>query len=78
MGVTIEIFTDTGLYGNEITERVRRSACPKCTVIVHDASDPASSADMQAKALAYGIAALPAVVMDGKAIPAEKLALFKK
>lgn len=73
MSKIIEIFTDSSLYGNDIVERVKQYACSKCSILIYDANDPESSARMQSKAIEYGIASMPAVVLDGKLIPSEKL-----
>lgn len=74
MGKTIEIFTDRKLYGNELIELVEQYACPKCKVHIYDASNRDDEAvEIQEKAAAYGIAKMPAIVMDGKEVPIERL-----
>jgi|GEM_PF-1422323 len=74
MGKNIELFTDSSLYGNDIIERVKQLACPKCSILIYDAKGTGPSEEMQSKAKAYGIASMPAIVMDGRIIPLEKLA----
>ena len=73
MSKFIEVFTNSNLYGNDIVDRVNQTACSKCTILVYDASNTESSAEMQEKAYKYGVTSMPAIVMDGKLINPEKL-----
>lgn len=73
MGKNIEIFTDSSLYGDDIVERVKETACPRCSILVHDANHVGTSTHMNAKFSEYGITSLPAIVIDGKLAPLEKL-----
>ncbi len=58
----IEVFSAGCPACEETQAMVRRLACPSCVVTVHDMHDPA----VAAKAKAYGIHAVPAVVIDGQ------------
>lgn len=73
MGKNIEIFTDSSLYGDDIVERVKEFACSKCAILVYDANDAEKSTEMQLKVIAYGVTSMPAIVINGKLIPPEKL-----
>lgn len=73
MGKTIEIFTDSSLYGDDLVERVKQHACSRCSILIYDAHGTGSSAEMQSKAYEYGVTSMPAIVMDGKQISPEKL-----
>ncbi|XEC95096.1 hypothetical protein AB6A23_00445 [Paenibacillus tarimensis] len=73
MGKNIEIFTDSSLYGDDIVELVKKYACPRCSILVHDAKITGTSTDMHSKISEYGITSMPAVIIDGKLIPSEKL-----
>lgn len=78
MSKTIEIFTDKNRFSDEIEQIVKSYACPKCFIEVHDVSDPAKEGIMESKGAEYGVSSLPAVVMDGKLVPLEKLEKLKR
>ena len=59
---SIEVFTAGCPVCDEAVTQIKRAACPSCQVDVLDMLDP----DVAAKAKAYGIASVPAVVIDGK------------
>ncbi|WP_159881702.1 thioredoxin domain-containing protein [Paenibacillus puerhi] len=73
MGKTIEIFIDSSLNEDDMVERVKEYACSRCSILVHDANDTGSKADMDLKRSEYGITSLPAIVINGKRVPSEKL-----
>lgn len=73
MSKTIEIFKDGSPQSNELEDRVRELACPRCTILVYDAGSPESEAELQEKAAKYGIESWPAVTLDGKAVSPEQL-----
>ncbi|RCW49028.1 thioredoxin family protein [Paenibacillus prosopidis] len=73
MGKSIEIFTDSSLYGEDIVERVKEYACPRCSILIYDANGTESSVDMQSKVSEYGVTSMPAIVIDGKLIHPDKL-----
>ncbi|OUS73062.1 hypothetical protein B1748_23955 [Paenibacillus sp. MY03] len=77
MGKNIEIFTDSNLYGDDIVNLVKEYACPKCSISVYDANCTDPNVDMHSKVSEYGITAMPAIVLDGKIVPTEKLARGK-
>lgn len=58
----IEIFTAGCAVCDETVALVRRIACPSCDVEVIDMKEAAAAA----KARHYGLARVPAVVIDGK------------
>lgn len=58
----IEVFSAGCPACRETIELVNRIACPSCEVDVHDMNDPA----VAARAKAYGVGRVPAVVIDGK------------
>ncbi len=58
----IEVFSAGCSACEEAQAMVRRLACPSCEVTVHDMHNPA----VAAQAKAYGIHAVPAVVIDGQ------------
>ena len=59
---SIEVFTAGCPVCDEAVTQIKQAACPSCDVDVLDLHDP----DVAAKAKAYGIASVPAVVIDGK------------
>ncbi|WP_028609135.1 thioredoxin family protein [Paenibacillus harenae] len=63
MSKRIEIFTDGSAESEAVVKQVRKLACPKCTVHVHNIN---GECEMRVKK--YGIQSVPAVVMDGKLI----------
>ncbi|MFC4402394.1 hypothetical protein [Gracilibacillus xinjiangensis] len=73
MSKTIEIFTDSNQFSSELENKVKDYACSRCSIHVYDASNPNTKSTMEAKVAEYGVTSLPAVTMDGKLIPLEKL-----
>jgi len=73
MSKTIEIFKDGSPQSDELEAQVRELACPRCSILVYDTGSPDSEAQMQAKAVEYGIESWPAVTLDGKAVSPEQL-----
>jgi glutaredoxin 3 len=59
---TIEVFSAGCACCDETLQAVRAAACKNCDVVVRDMNDPAVAAE----AKRYGIARVPAVVIDGK------------
>ncbi|CAM4290340.1 hypothetical protein [Paenibacillus tarimensis] len=72
MGKTIEVFTDSARFP-DLEKQVRAYACPRCSITVYDASRPDADGLMNIKTSEYGIAELPAVMMNGRLMPLEKL-----
>lgn len=70
---TIEVFTDSQLFSNDLENKVRELACPRCTIHVYDASNNEDNLEMEGKLAEYGITSLPAVVFDCKPVPLDKL-----
>ncbi|UOE94077.1 hypothetical protein [Alkalihalobacillus sp. LMS39] len=73
MSKTIEIFTDSSRFSNELELQIKHIACSRCTVIIYDASHPDSQEMMETKAAKYGVTVLPAVTLDGHVIPLDQL-----
>ncbi|MBC5635214.1 hypothetical protein H8S33_00100 [Ornithinibacillus sp. BX22] len=73
MGKTIEIFTDSSRFSNDLENQVKNYACSRCSILVYDASNPETTRTMDSKVAAYNIATLPAVSIDGKVVPLDKL-----
>jgi len=73
MGKTIEIFTDSRHFSNDLENQVNDYACSRCSILVYDASNPETKETMESKAAEYGITELPAVSIDGKLVPIDKL-----
>ncbi|MFN0221950.1 hypothetical protein [Paenibacillus sp. KR2-11] len=73
MGKRIEVFTDSGKYGDQFTERVKDVACPRCVITVYDAHQPDALETMRAKAEAYGVTVLPSVAVDGQLVDMDSL-----
>ncbi|AFH63231.2 hypothetical protein ACVNS2_21455 [Paenibacillus caseinilyticus] len=69
----IEIFTDSGRFGDQFTERVKGAACPRCVITVYDAHQPEALETMRAKAEAYGVTILPSVAVDGHLVDMDSL-----
>ena len=59
---TVEIFSAGCPCCDDAIQSVKAAACPNCRVEVRDMKDP----KVQADAKKYGIARVPAVVIDGK------------
>ncbi|WP_214627976.1 hypothetical protein [Paenibacillus agaridevorans] len=77
MGKNIEIFTDSNLFGDDVVKLVKEYACPKCSILIYDANCTDPDVDLQSKVSEYGITSMPAIVLDGKIVPPEKLARGK-
>lgn len=73
MSKTIEIFTDSSLFSNDLENQVREYACSRCSIIVYDANNPDFKSIMESKQAEYGVTALPSVTISGKKVPIEKL-----
>lgn len=73
MSKTIEIFTDSSLFSNSLENKVKEYACSKCSIVVYDANNLDTKRIMKSKTEEYGITILPAVTIDGKLVPQEKL-----
>jgi len=58
----IEVFSAGCAACEETIALVNRIACPSCEVQIMDMHDP----DVAARAQAYGVRRVPAVVVDGK------------
>lgn len=61
MSKKIEVYSDGSARGTQIIECVKKLACPKCEIVVHDGDKAAEGR--------YA----PSVWMDGKAIDVDKL-----
>lgn len=59
----VEVFSAGCPACDEVVQRVRALACPSCDVRVRDMRGDTAA---QAKAKRYGIARVPAVVVDGQ------------
>jgi DNA-binding transcriptional MerR regulator len=62
----IEVFIAGCPLCDEAVRTVRETACPNCTVTVYDLLEGCETMECREKAAAYGIARVPAVVVDGK------------
>lgn len=58
----IEVFVAGCALCEDAVTLVRETACDDCEVTVHDMREP----DAQEKALGYGVASVPTVVVDGR------------
>lgn len=63
---TVEIFSAGCPLCRDAEARVRAIACPSCEVSVRDLNDSATGTDSLRRAQAYGIRAVPAVVVNGR------------
>jgi len=63
MSRTIEVFTAGCPCCDEVVKAVQAAACPSCVVLVQDMQADQAA---QAKARQYGLARVPAVVVDGR------------
>lgn len=63
---TIEVFTAGCPLCDEALKTVRETACPTCTIEVFDLREGCATDECLARAREYGIARVPAVVVDGK------------
>lgn len=73
MGKTIELFTDSSKFSNDLEKQVRNYACARCSILIYDANHQETKRTMETKMAEYGITKLPAVSIDGKIFPLEKL-----
>ncbi|MFV2048614.1 hypothetical protein KDJ21_005530 [Metabacillus litoralis] len=73
MSKNIEIFTDSKRFSNELENQVKDYACSRCSLLVYDASNPYTKDIMESKVVQYGITELPAVTIEGKLVPIEKV-----
>jgi hypothetical protein len=73
MSKTIEIFTDSSRFSNDLENQVKDYVCSRCSILVYDASNPESKSIMESKTAEYGITTLPAVTISGKLVPLDKL-----
>lgn len=73
LSMTIEIFRDGTPQSDKFEAYVKDLACPRCTILVYDNSNPESQTELLAKADQYGIQTLPAVALDGKVVPPEQI-----
>lgn len=73
MGKIIELFTDSSRFSNDLEMQVRNYACARCSILIYDAINSETEGTMATKMAEYGITKLPAVSIDGKIFPLEKL-----
>jgi len=62
----VEVFTAGCPVCEPVVELVRKTACPSCDVIVYDLNKGCVTNECRERAKQYGIARVPAVVVDGK------------
>lgn len=73
MSKTIEIFTDSSRFPDNLEKLARATACSRCTILVYDASDLGSKKVMESRVSEYGVMTLPALTLDGKLVPLDQL-----
>lgn len=73
MSKTIEIFTDSSRFSNDLENQVKDYACSRCSIIVYDANNTDFKSVMEMKTAEYGVKTLPAVAISGKLVPLDKL-----
>ena len=61
----IEVFTAGCSVCSPVVDMVKSMACSDCEVVVYNLAEPCESKECIDKAKAYGIKALPAVVVNG-------------
>lgn len=64
----VEVFTSGCYLCEETVALVKDLACPSCEVVVYDIANPCESKECIEKSRAYGITAVPSVVIDGKVV----------
>lgn len=62
----VEVFTSGCPVCEPVVELVKKTACPSCDVVIYDLKAGCATNECRDKAKAYGIAKVPAVVVDGK------------
>jgi hypothetical protein len=62
----IEIFIAGCSLCDDAVKTVQETACPNCTVTVHDLREGCATMECREKAQQYGIARVPTVVVDGR------------
>lgn len=62
----IEVFIAGCPLCDEAVKTVRETACPNCEITVYDLREGCATDECWDNAQQYGIARLPAVVVDGK------------
>ncbi|MCH1626735.1 hypothetical protein [Fredinandcohnia quinoae] len=70
---TIEIFTDSSRFSDDLENLVKDYACSRCTIIVYDANNTDFTSIMELKTAEYEVTTLPAVAVSGKLVPLDKL-----
>jgi len=64
----VEVFTSGCFLCDEAVQLAQGLACPNCAVTVYNLADPCESKVCIDKAKAYGVNAVPALVVDGKLV----------
>lgn len=62
----IEVFIAGCPLCDEAVKTVKEAACPNCEITVYDLREGCETMECREKAAAYGVARVPAVVVDGK------------
>jgi hypothetical protein len=73
MSAIIEVFVDDSAASAVIINKVHELACPKCEVFVYHQNNQNAAAEREQKTKEYGIASVPAVVMNGMVMDLEKV-----
>jgi hypothetical protein len=72
MSAIIEVFVDDSPESSVVIKKVQELACPKCEIFIYSLNDQSVATEREEKTKEYGIASVPAVVMNGRIIDMEK------